>query len=232
MRQVNVLSTPILAQVGAALTGSDGPFAGLGVQHLLLVGPLADRWRRDRLRPDRPRRAAPLGRLARLRRLLSQRGSIAALRRVRRADRPGAERRRHLGPEPTGARGPRATGGTTATTRATATGSTSSPGVGHMGTRYPPYNDNAMWQNDPMGTAGQRPQGRGDEQPAPRRAVLHGPAPSCAVGGRRRGPAAGGPHRGGAGRALRQGRARQQPGRRPLRADGRPPVALPLQPRE
>ena len=32
-------------------------------------------------------------------------------------------------------------------------------GVGHMGTRYPPYNDNAMWQNDPLGTAGRVPPG-------------------------------------------------------------------------
>jgi Alpha/beta hydrolase domain len=32
-------------------------------------------------------------------------------------------------------------------------------GVGHMGTRYPPYNDNAMWQNDPLGTAGSVPKG-------------------------------------------------------------------------
>jgi hypothetical protein len=31
-------------------------------------------------------------------------------------------------------------------------------GVGHMGTRYPPYNDNAMWQNDPIGTAGRVPE--------------------------------------------------------------------------
>ena len=30
MRRVNVLSTPILAQVGAALAGGDGPFSGLG----------------------------------------------------------------------------------------------------------------------------------------------------------------------------------------------------------
>jgi len=31
-------------------------------------------------------------------------------------------------------------------------------GVGHMGTRYPPYNDNATWQNDPVGTAGRVPE--------------------------------------------------------------------------
>jgi hypothetical protein len=30
-------------------------------------------------------------------------------------------------------------------------------GVSHMGTRYPPYSDNAMWQNDPLGTAGNVP---------------------------------------------------------------------------
>ena len=27
-------------------------------------------------------------------------------------------------------------------------------GVGHMGTRYPPYSDNAMWQNDPSARPG------------------------------------------------------------------------------
>jgi hypothetical protein len=32
-------------------------------------------------------------------------------------------------------------------------------GVGHMGTRYPPYSDTAMWQSDPLGTAGRVPQG-------------------------------------------------------------------------
>jgi hypothetical protein len=30
-------------------------------------------------------------------------------------------------------------------------------GVAHMGTRYPPYSDNAMWQDDPIGTAGSVP---------------------------------------------------------------------------
>jgi Alpha/beta hydrolase domain len=32
-------------------------------------------------------------------------------------------------------------------------------GVGHMGTRYPPYSDASMWQNDPLGTAGSIPPG-------------------------------------------------------------------------
>jgi hypothetical protein len=30
-------------------------------------------------------------------------------------------------------------------------------GAGHMGTRYPPYNENQMWQIDPTGTAGNVP---------------------------------------------------------------------------
>ena len=31
-------------------------------------------------------------------------------------------------------------------------------GVAHMGTRYPPYNQAATWQNDPLGTAGSVPE--------------------------------------------------------------------------
>jgi hypothetical protein len=41
-------------------------------------------------------------------------------------------------------------------------------GVAHMGTRYPPYSDNAMWQNDPLGTAGSVPKG------APMNSLPHG----------------------------------------------------------
>ncbi|HEY7104887.1 MAG TPA: alpha/beta hydrolase domain-containing protein [Acidimicrobiia bacterium] len=38
MRKLNVLSTPILAQVGAAIADAEGPFAGYDVQHVILAG--------------------------------------------------------------------------------------------------------------------------------------------------------------------------------------------------
>jgi Alpha/beta hydrolase domain len=41
-------------------------------------------------------------------------------------------------------------------------------GVAHMGTRYPPYSDNAMWQDDPVGTAGNVP------KDAPMNSLPHG----------------------------------------------------------
>jgi hypothetical protein len=38
MRRFNVLSTPILAQAGAAIADGDGPFAGYDVRHVILAG--------------------------------------------------------------------------------------------------------------------------------------------------------------------------------------------------
>ena len=225
MRAVNVLSTPILAQVGAALTGDGGPFAGLGVRRLVLTGHsqtgavvtdyILNGHDAQRHGDGSPvyggffPSGAPSVRFEHVDvpivQVLSD-GDIAD------PNRPGREGRRYRRDD------------------------SDDPGdryrlyelagVGHMGTRYPPYSDNAMWQNDPLGTAGERPAGCGHEQPAPRRALRHGPAPPGALGGGRRGPAAGRAHRGGARRPLRQGRVRQQPRRRALRADGRPPVAL------
>ena len=129
MRQVNILSTPILAQVGAAL-----PRRRRALRRTRASGaprpdrPLPDRRCGDRLHPQRPRRPAPRRRLARLWRLLPERGAVGALRACRRPDRPGAERRRHRRPQPARTGGAPLPPRTTATTPATATGSTSWPG--------------------------------------------------------------------------------------------------------
>lgn len=156
MRRVNVLSTPILAQVGATLTGREGPFADLAVQALLLVGH-------------------------------SQTGGVVTdyILRGHHADRRADGSPVYDGFYPSGAPsvcfGPR----DVPIVQVLSDGDISDPnrpgregrqyrrddsddpadryrlyelaGVGHMGTRYPPYSDNATWQNDPIGTAGNVP---------------------------------------------------------------------------
>jgi hypothetical protein len=156
MRRVNALSTPVLAQVGAALSGRDGPFAALEVQALLLVGHsqtggvVTDFILRGH---DAQRRSDgspvyggffPSGapsvcfgpRNVPVVQVLSD-GDISD---PNRPGREGRAYRRDDSDEP----GDRYRLYELA-------------GVGHMGTRYPPYNDNAMWQNDPLGTAGSVP---------------------------------------------------------------------------
>jgi hypothetical protein len=155
MRRLNVHSTPILAQVGAALTG-DGPFSGLGVQKLVLVGHsqtggvVTDyvlRGHDDQRRADGSPvydgffpSGAPSVRFGPrdvpLVQVLSD-GDISD------PNRPGREGRgyRREDSDETGDR----------------YRLYELAGVGHMGTRYPPYSDNAMWQNDPIGTAGSVP---------------------------------------------------------------------------
>ena len=156
MRRVNALSTPILAQVGAALTGGDGPFATLDVQALLLVGHsqtggvVTDYILRGH---DVQRRSDgspvyggffPSGapsvcfgpRDVPIVQVLSD-GDISD---PNRPGREGRAYRRDDSDDP----GDRYRLYELA-------------GVGHMGTRYPPYSDNAMWQNDPLGTAGSVP---------------------------------------------------------------------------
>jgi hypothetical protein len=156
MRRINVLSTPILAQVGAALTDEDGPFSGLGVHHLVLVGHsqtggvVTDFILNGHDAHRKPDGSPVYGgffpsgapsvrfgpRDVPIVQVLSD-GDISD------PNRPGREGRRYRRDD------------------------NDDPadryrlyelaGVGHMGTRYPPYNDNAMWQNDPLGTAGRVP---------------------------------------------------------------------------
>jgi hypothetical protein len=155
MRAINVLSTPILAQVGAAL-GGDGPFSDLDVQNLLLVGH-------------------------------SQTGGVVTNFILEGHDdlhHPGGSPV-YGGFFPSGAPSVRFGPCDVPIVQVLSDGDISDPnrpgregrayrredsddpndryrlyelaGVGHMGTRYPPYNDNAMWQNDPIGTAGSVP---------------------------------------------------------------------------
>jgi len=155
MRRVNTLSTPILAQVGAALTGE--AFAAHEVQALLLVGHsqtggvVTDfilRGHDDLRRADGspvyggffPSGAPSVSfgpRDVPIVQVLSD-GDISD---PNRPGREGRSYRRDDSDEP----GDRYRLYELA-------------GVGHMGTRYPPYSDNAMWQNDPLGTAGSVPE--------------------------------------------------------------------------
>jgi len=156
MRKTNALSTPILAQVGAALAAGGGPFEGFDLRHLLLVGH-------------------------------SQTGGVVTDYIVNGHDahRHADGSPVYHGFFPTGSPsvqfGPR----DVPIVQVLSDGDISDPnrwgregrgyrrddsdspsdryrlyelaGVSHMGTRYPPYNDNAMWQNDPIGTAGDVP---------------------------------------------------------------------------
>jgi hypothetical protein len=156
MRKMNALSTPILAQVGAALAEGTGPFAGFDVRHLILAGHSQtggvvteyilnghDAYRRDDGAPVFdgffPSGAPGIAfgpRDVPIVQVLSD-GDISN------PNRPGREGRKYRRAD------------------------SDDPGdryrlyelagVAHMGTRYAPYNDNAMWQNDPIGTAGNVP---------------------------------------------------------------------------
>jgi hypothetical protein len=158
MRQVNVLSTPILAQVGAALANDGGPFAGLGERHLLLTGHsqtggvvtdyILNGHNAQRLGDGSPvyggffPSGAPSVRFERVDVPIVQVLSDGDIADPNRPGREGRPYRRDDSDDP----GDRYRLYELA-------------GVGHMGTRYPPYNDNAMWQNDPLGTAGSVPKG-------------------------------------------------------------------------
>jgi hypothetical protein len=158
MRRVNVLSTPILAQVGAAIADGGGPFAGLGVRHVLLTGHsqtggvvtdyVLDGHDAQRNQDGSPvyhgffPSGAPIVRFGPRDVPLVQVLSEGDISDPNRPGREGRTYRREDGDEP----GDRYRLYELA-------------GVAHMGTRYPPYSDNAMWQNDPLGTAGSVPKG-------------------------------------------------------------------------
>ncbi|HEY7104878.1 MAG TPA: alpha/beta hydrolase domain-containing protein [Acidimicrobiia bacterium] len=156
MRKVNALSTPILGQVGAALASGAGPFEGYDVRDVILAGHSQtggvvteyianghDAYRHQDGSPVYhgyfPSGAPSVAfgpRDVPLVQVLSD-GDIASVngpwrqgRGYRRADsdEPGDRYRLY-----------------------------ELAGLGHMGTRNAPYNDNAMWQNDPVGTAGDVP---------------------------------------------------------------------------
>jgi hypothetical protein len=153
MREINALSTPILGQVGAALMSADGPYAGLAARHLILAGHSQTGGvvtdyilnGHDALRhgdgvpvyhgffPSGAPSVCFGPRDVPIVQVLSD-GDIAD---PNRPGREGRGYRRADSDEP----GDRYRLYELA-------------GLGHMGTRYPPYNDNAMWQNDPIGTAG------------------------------------------------------------------------------
>jgi hypothetical protein len=156
MRQINALSTPILAQVGAALASGAGPFSGLGVRHVILTGhsqtggTVTDYILRghdaQRYEDGSPvyhgffPSGAPSVTFGScdvpIVQVLSD-GDISN------PHRPGREGRGYRRPDSDDA--------------ADRYRLYELAGVSHMGTRYPPYSDNAMWQNDPIGTAGNVP---------------------------------------------------------------------------
>jgi hypothetical protein len=158
MRAVNVLSTPILAQVGAALLGADGPFSGRGARHLILAGHsqtggVVTEYIVNGHDAQRGSGGAPVfhgffpsgapsvrfgPRDVPIVQVLSD-GDIAD---PNRPGREGRAYRREDSDDP-----------------ADRYRLYELAGLGHMGTRYPPYNDNAMWLNDPIGTAGAVPPG-------------------------------------------------------------------------
>jgi Alpha/beta hydrolase domain len=156
MRAINVLSTPILAQVGAALR-EVGPFSELGVQNVLLVGHSQtggvvtdfvlnghDAHRRPDERPVYDGfypSGAPSVRFGPCDVPIVQVLSDGDISDPNRPGREGRGYRRQDSDDP-----------------ADRYRLYELAGVGHMGTRYPPYNDNTMWQNDPIGTAGSVPE--------------------------------------------------------------------------
>jgi hypothetical protein len=156
MRRVNALSTPILAQAGAAIAGRAGPFADLDVRDVILAGHsqtggvvteyILNGHDAHRLADGSPvfHGFFPSGapgvtfgpRDVPIVQVLSE-GDISD------PNRPGREGRgyRRDDSDESGDR----------------YRLYELAGVAHMGTRYPPYSDNAMWQNDPIGTAGSVP---------------------------------------------------------------------------
>jgi hypothetical protein len=158
MRQVNVLSTPILAQAGAGLAGHGGPFAGFGVRDLVLTGHSQtgavvtdyilnghDGQRHGNGAPIYGGffpSGAPSVRFEHVDVPIIQVLSDGDIADPNRAGREGRPYRREDSDDP-----------------ADRYRLYELAGVGHMGTRYPPYSDTAMWQSDPLGTAGRVPQG-------------------------------------------------------------------------
>lgn len=156
LRQVNVLSSPILAQVGAALRGAGGPFAELDPRHLILVGHsqtggvvtdyVLNGHDAHRYPDGSPvydghfPTGSPSVRFGPRDVPLVQVLSDGDISNPYRPGREGREYRRDDSDEP----GDRYRLYELA-------------GVGHMGTRYPPYSENATWQNDAIGTAGNIP---------------------------------------------------------------------------
>jgi len=158
MRRINVLSTPILAQVGAALATGAGPFGALAVGHVMLAGHsqtgamvtdyVLNGHDSARLPNGAPvyhgffpsgapsvcfgPRDVPLVQVLSDGDIASHKGPMREGRGYRRDDSDDPNDRYRL---------------------------YELAGVAHMGTRYPPYNDAAMWQLDPTGTAGHIPQG-------------------------------------------------------------------------
>jgi hypothetical protein len=163
MRRVNVLSTPILAQVGAALGEGEGPFPG--VRDVILAGHsqtggvvidyILNGHDAYRLADGSPvyHGLFPTGSTG-----LSPAGSASVTLGpcdvpivqvlsdgdISNPHRPGREGRtyRRLDADEKGDR----------------YRLYELAGVAHMGTRYPPYNQAATWQNDPLGTAGRVPE--------------------------------------------------------------------------
>jgi hypothetical protein len=156
MRKMNALSTPILGQVGAAIANADGPFAGYEVHDVILAGHSQtggvvteyiasghDAYRNEDgsavyhgYFPSGAPSVAFGPRDVPLVQVLSD-GDIAS---VNGPWRQGRGYRRDDSDEP-----------------ADRYRLYELAGLGHMGTRNPPYRDNAMWQNDPVGTAGDVP---------------------------------------------------------------------------
>ena len=156
MRKVNQQSTPILAQVGAALASGAGPFSDLGVRHVILTGHsqtggvvtdyIVNGHDAQRYEGGSPifhgffPSGAPSVKFGPcdvpIVQVLSD-GDISN------PHRPGREGRGYRRPDSDDA--------------ADRYRLYELAGVSHMGTRYPPYSDNAMWQNDPIGTAGNVP---------------------------------------------------------------------------
>lgn len=158
MRRQNTLSTPILAQVGAVLATDAGPFAGLGVRHVLLAGHsqtgavvtdyIVNGHGSQRFPDGSPvydgffpsgapsvcfgPRDVPIVQVVSDGDIASHNGPGREGRGYRRDDSDDPSDRYRL---------------------------YELAGVPHMGTRYPPYNDTATWQIDPTGTAGRIPQG-------------------------------------------------------------------------
>ncbi len=164
MRRVNVLSTPILAQIGAGLAKGEGPFPG--VRDVILAGHsqtggvvidyILNGHDAYRLADGSPvyHGLFPTGSTG-----LSPAGSASVTLGpcdvpivqvlsdgdISDPNRPGREGRAYRRDD-SDDQGDRYRLYELA-------------GVAHMGTRYPPYNDNAMWQDDPLGTAGSVPKG-------------------------------------------------------------------------
>jgi hypothetical protein len=156
MRRLNAMSTPILAQVGAALADGGGPFSGFEISNVILAGHSQtggvvteyilnghDAQRRDDgssvydgFFPSGAPSTAFGSCDAPIVQVLSD-GDISN------PNRPGREGRKYRRDD--------------SDAPADRYRLYELAGVAHMGTRYPPYSDNAMWQDDPIGTAGSVP---------------------------------------------------------------------------